>query len=294
LGLVSKRAALFQEHFLLPATQDGAIWPFSREYLKPPHFHNQLEFLLMLRGRARARIARSLYTVHAGQLVWHLPGIEHELLDPSSDCDLRVVLIEPDLWASVAQSLAQLRESRTLELGTLLAGRPVVELRQRDFERLRELCEPTCSRELTTRGETTERLRLALSLAWTATISDHEDRRALSLGELASCLLFEDPSLERSSLCRLLDVSEGYLSRRFQSELGLSFLEQRARQRVTRFVTHVNRGGANYLEAALAAGFGSYSQLHRVFSSIVGLSPSDYFTLATRNDRANWRTLLGR
>ena len=168
-----------------------------------------------------------------------------------------------------------------------------MELTRRDFERLRELCEATCARELTTRSETTARLRLALDLAWRATCSNHDDRRALSLVELAGCLLLEDPSLERSQLCHTLDVSEGYLSRRFQSELGLSFLEQRARLRVASFVTHVNRAEQNYLAAALASGFGSYSQLHRVFSSIVGLSPSNYFTLATRNDRANWRTLSG-
>jgi len=217
-------------------------------------------------------------------LVWHLPGVEHEFLEPSADCDLRVLLFEPDLLASVAA----LRQ-----LGALVAGRPVVELARSDFEQLRDLCEDTCARELTTRAETNERLRRALAIAWRATLAGHDDRRALSLVELASCLLLEDPSLERHRVCRSLDVSEGYLSRQFQRELGLSFREQRARLRVARFVNQVSRAHQNYLEAALAAGFGSYSQLHRVFSSIVGLSPSNYFTLATRNDRANWRTLHG-
>jgi AraC-like DNA-binding protein len=136
-------------------------------------------------------------------------------------------------------------------------------------------------------------LRSTLAIAWAATQRDHDDRRPLSVVEQASCLLLQDPSLERSSVCRRLDVSEGYLSRRFQSELGLQFLEQRARLRVVRFVTEVSRAGQNYLSAALAAGFGSYSQLHRVFSAVVGLSPSAYFTSTARNDRANWRSLNG-
>lgn len=276
--------ALFQEHFLLPATRDGAIWPFSREYSKPPHFHNQLELLLILRRHGVVRIGRSRYPVHAGQLVWHLPGVEHALLESSADCDLRVVMFEPDLPAKIAGPR---------QFGALAAGRPVVELTRSDFDRLHEQCDATCALELTTRAETTARLRQILSIAWAATLANHDDRRALSLVELASCLLLEDPSLERSRVCRALDVSEGYLSRRFQSELGLSFLEQRARLRVASFVTQVNRANCTYLEAALASGFGSYSQLHRVFSAVVGLSPNRYFTLDTRNERANWRTLSG-
>ncbi len=296
---MADRGALFQEHFLLPATADGAIWPLSREYSKPPHFHNQLELLLLLRGSARVRNAHSFHRVHAGQLVWHLPGVEHELVDGSPDCDLRVLMFEAHLTASVARSFARTPSARAesssgmRELGALVAGRPVVELTRQEFEQLREACDATCARELNTRAETSARLRQALTLAWAATRSNHDDRRALSLVELASCLLLEEPSLERSSVCRALDVSEGYLSRRFQSELGLSFLEQRARSRVVRFVTQINRGRQSYLDAALDSGFGSYSQLHRVFSAVVGLAPSAYFTLATRNDRANWRTLHG-
>ena len=105
--------------------------------------------------------------------------------------------------------------------------------------------------------------------------------------ELASCLLFVDPGLERSAVCRALDVSEGYLSRRFQSELGLSFSEQRARTRVATFVTQVNREGSNCLRAAHESGFNSYSQLHRVFGQVVGINPKAYFRPETRNARAN-------
>ena len=104
--------------------------------------------------------------------------------------------------------------------------------------------------------------------------------------ELASAALLEDPSLSRPSVCRLLDVSEGYLSRRFQAELGVSFQEQRARVRVARFVTHVSRGGRSALQAALDAGFGSYSQLHRAFTYVVGMSPRHYLRQGGREARS--------
>jgi AraC-like DNA-binding protein len=295
---------MFQEHYLLPSTVDGAIWPLSPDHLKPRHFHAQLEFLLMLRGRAQVRIGRSVHTVHAGQLVWHLPGVEHALCEASSDCDLRVVHVEPDLCAEIGREFSELGPGCapgrpggssfvgwTRGLGELASGRPVVELKQRDRDCLFEQSEVTCAGDGLEPGEVSRRLRLLLSAAWAATRTDHDDRRALSLVELASCLLFDDPSLGRSEICRALDVSEGHLSRRFQLELGISFLQQRARLRVARFVTHVTRERRNCLEAALASGFGSYSQLHRVFVQVVRASPQRYFSPTLRNSRANRVTL---
>jgi AraC-like DNA-binding protein len=98
-------------------------------------------------------------------------------------------------------------------------------------------------------------------------------------------MLLEQPWLDRPALCRALDVSEGYLSRRFSAELGVSLLEQRARLRVVRFIAHVTRERRSYLDAALLAGFGSYSQLHRVFVAMLGMSPRAYFEADGRNSR---------
>jgi AraC-like DNA-binding protein len=295
---MAERAAMFQEHYLLPSTRDGAIWPLARDYLKPRHFHAQLELLLLLRGRAEVRVGRSLHVVHRGQLVWLLPGVEHAVTGLSSDCELRVIQVEPDLCVSAARELngAGVAEATpgagsfsgwAEQLGRLTCGRPVVELSQRDRDHLLEQCDATCADSGMTPGEVPGRLRRALTVAWSATLGDHDSRRPLSLVELAACLLFEVPSLERSAVCRALDVSEGYLSRRFSQELGISFSEQRARLRIARFVTHVNRDRQNYLAAALSSGFGSYSQLHRVFSRIVRVSPKNYFSAGLRNVRAN-------
>ncbi|MEO6599989.1 MAG: AraC family ligand binding domain-containing protein, partial [Polyangiaceae bacterium] len=153
---MSEPMALFQEHYLLPSTVDGAIWPLARDYPKPRHFHAQLELLLLLRGRAQLRIGRTLHTAHAGQLVWQLPGVEHVMCEASADCDFRVLHVEPDLCAAVGRQLAQLVPSSsatradslfdwTRVLGELTSGRPVVELKQRDRDLLLEQCEATCA-----------------------------------------------------------------------------------------------------------------------------------------------------
>jgi len=296
LGMTAK-VAIFQEHLLLPTTVNGAIWSFDPGYWRPAHFHAQTEFLLVQRGRATERVGRTLHTAHAGQLIWHLPGVEHQLVAASSDCEFTVVQAEPDQCSAIMRGFGAVARDETnasptsfagwvRALGRLTAGRPVVEVKRSDRDLLLEACSVT-SQSTTLRPEqSAHRLHVAFANAWRATLSDHDDRRLTSLVELACCLLLEDPSLDRPSICRALDVSESYLSRRFQLELGISFVEQRTRLRLVRFSTHVARDNRNYLEAALEAGFGSYSQLHRVFVRLAGIGPREYFAQGGRNKRA--------
>lgn len=280
---------------LLPHTSSGAVWTFSRPDQKPSHFHPQIEFVLVLRGKAVERIGTAQYAVHAGQLIWHLPGIEHEMLSASADLDLRVVHVEPDLVAPgrprapASAVRASDRDSFApwvRDLGWLAAGRPVVELKRCDQDALLEHCDlPSTERHDEADGGERDRLARVLASAHRATRADHDDRRPNSLVELACCLLLEQPSLARPDVCRELGVSEGYLSRRFSAELGISFLEQRARLRLVRFLTHVTRDRQNFLESSLSAGFGSYSQLHRVFTQLIGMSPRAYLQRGGRNGR---------
>lgn len=288
-------SAIFQEHVLLPHTSSGAVWPFSRPDQKPSHFHPQIEFVLVLRGMAVERIGTTQYAVHAGQLIWHLPGMEHEMVSASADLDLRVVHVEPDLATRSHPRAARLGAPPpeldsfapwVRDLGWLAAGRPVVELKRGDQDALLEDCDlPSTERRDERDGDEQERLARVLAGAHRATRADHDDRRPNSLVELACCLLLEQPALARSEVCRELGVSEGYLSRRFSAELGISFLEQRARLRLVRFLTHVTRERQNFLEASLSAGFGSYSQLHRVFTQLIGMSPRAYLQRGGRNGR---------
>jgi len=296
---VSIGAAIFQEHLISPQTASGAIWPFNRDYWRPAHYHSQLELILVTRGRLRERLGLSTHTAHAGQLLWHLPGVEHEVVEASADCDFLVLQAESDLCQQVAARVRRTRELPAAspaasedwvrELGWATAGRPVVELKQRDRDRVLDACAVTFERDGLSPEDATRRLHAALEAAWRGTLDDHDDRRPSSLVELACCLILEDPSLAQPELCRALDVSEGHLSRCFRAELGVPFVMQRARLRVGAFCTHVARDEKSFLEAALLAGFGSYSQLHRVFVQLVGMSPREYFRYGGRNRRSEVR-----
>lgn len=91
-------------------------------------------------------------------------------------------------------------------------------------------------------------------------------------------LLARDPSLGGKEIAAELGLSLSRLARVFKVEMGMSLVEYRNRLRLERFDVLLDAGGDNLLEAALAAGFGSYSQFHRVFRALRGVTPKQYLT----------------
>jgi transcriptional regulator GlxA family with amidase domain len=96
------------------------------------------------------------------------------------------------------------------------------------------------------------------------------------LTSAAVAMLAEDPGLGGKSIAARLDVSLGRLARVFKSEIGMSLVEYRNRLRLDRFTALLDTGHRNLLEAALASGFGSYAQFHRVFRTLRRATPSEY------------------
>ena len=89
-------------------------------------------------------------------------------------------------------------------------------------------------------------------------------------------LLESDPSLTAEKLGESLRLSASRVARLFKSELGVSLVEYRNGLRLERFSRLLDERGGNLLEAALAAGFGSYSQFYRVFVAQRGTTPGGY------------------
>ena len=53
-------------------------------------------------------------------------------------------------------------------------------------------------------------------------------------------------------------------------------MDYRNRLRLEKFVALLDRGETNLLDAALEAGFGSYSHFHRVFRARLHVTPREY------------------
>jgi AraC-like DNA-binding protein len=91
-------------------------------------------------------------------------------------------------------------------------------------------------------------------------------------------MLTDDPSLRGGAIARKLGVSLSRFARVFKLDMGISLVDFRNQLRLDRFLSLVDSGGSNLLESALAAGFGSYSQFHRVFRELRGASPRQYLS----------------
>jgi AraC-like DNA-binding protein len=90
--------------------------------------------------------------------------------------------------------------------------------------------------------------------------------------------LARSPSLSGATLAEQHGVSVSRLARAFKAEMGISIVEHRNRLRLQRFFQLVE-AGRGLLPSALAAGFGSYAQFHRVFRAQHKSSPGVYLGL---------------
>ena len=279
--------ALLQE-LVFDSLPEGAVWPFDRDYIRPPHFHGQLECLLVTRGAATLYLGTRAARIKTDQLCWILPGVPHVMGEFSDDFDMWVVQFDPALvesrWRDVAGGDDRAEPGPfahwSVPLGEKLAGRAVVDVTAAEARSLGELAASIWTAGA--RPEARARLAELCTLALRVTLANLDQRRALSVAEIASCLLLSSPSIDRPAAAAALGVSEGFLSRAVQRDLGVTFVEHRARTRVAHFLALMQAGQLNLLAAALGAGFGSYSQFYRTFSRVSGSRPRDYLGAGRR------------
>jgi AraC-like DNA-binding protein len=116
--------------------------------------------------------------------------------------------------------------------------------------------------------------RLGHSFRAARSVSHALTRR--SLGFVNDC-----PEISRDEIARRSNASPGEISRHFHRDMGLPLSAYRTRVRLLRFIQLVDAGNT-FLHAALAAGFGSYSQCHRVFHATLACAPSTFFASPIR------------
>lgn len=281
---------IFQEG-VNPTKAQGVVWRSRGEGASPPHFHGQLEFLLVRSGSARLKIGTKDYALSRGSLAVLLPGITHFTSQFSADFDMWVVGFEPEHVRAVSHTHGFGSSNKSLSLldarlenaspfsGWLLSiaqhvrGCPVLRPERYEFELLDDLCHRQSA--LQNKGIAPPEVDQILTKVFELSEAQADYGSALSLPLLAGCLLAQDTGLGRTALCKSLDISPSYLARLFKQELGLPMSEYRSRARVAAFLASARRG-ASLLSSSLSAGFGSYSQLYRTFSQVTGCRPQDY------------------
>jgi len=238
------------------------------------HRHAELEFNLVTQGAGLYLLANRKYQIRRGDLLWLFPAQEHVLVEQTPDFEMWIGVFKPRLVRRVATdpNARILRQSNP-------TGEYCRRLAQRDHARLE---------------------------AWFARLADAREQPGLFNAGLGYALLdswwhFEravevpvgdvHPAVERAArlirdessplgleeLARRSGLSAARLSRLFKRQTGVPLVEFRNRQRLEKFLQLYGAGQrVTMLAAALAAGFGSYPQFHRVFTRTVGRSPGAY------------------
>jgi methylphosphotriester-DNA--protein-cysteine methyltransferase len=120
--------------------------------------------------------------------------------------------------------------------------------------------------------------------------SSPEPRKHRAVSATVS-MLAKDPSLGGKQIAGELGISVSRLARVFKRDMGMSLVEYRNRLRLDRFWVLVDGGRPSLLEAALAAGFGSYAQFHRVFRAQRHLTPREYLRRRRIREEASQEAL---
>jgi len=261
---------LFQP-FPMEGSARAQVWGYAPQYRRPRHMHLEPELNLVAEGRGSFGTGESKLWVEAGDLIWWKPGQDHELLTASEDFRLYACAVTPQFSDRVLGPTS----GSTLESPHNIRLSP---------EALAELVKSCAIAGLARQDRAAQEARVAE--LWREAHALHAPRPHVVTAKTLRALLAE-PDMGRDDLAARAGCYPSELSRHFHRDMGETLTACRSRIRLLRFIEAVDRGATNLLDAALAGGFGSYSQCHRVFQRTFGFCPRKFFGAETRRQMAD-------
>jgi AraC-like DNA-binding protein len=218
-------------------------------------------------GHAQFAFGDKTVAVAAGDLLWWTPGQDHELCKASENFDLYVVGVSPEFSERVlGQRAAAIQGGPRLSRLSIAQVTAMVSLCQLD----------DCAADIQAREHRVgEFWRIAHDHRLGASKMHLITQRSLKI--VQAC-----PDLYRVQVAEQARVCPSEVSRYFHRDLGITLVAYKTRLRLMRFIQLVDAGSSSLLAAANKAGFGSYSQCHRVFQQTFGCSPRTYFSTQVR------------
>jgi AraC-like DNA-binding protein len=261
------------------------------------HHHLELELNLVARGSITYIIGKNRFTFGRGEILWLFPGQPHRLIDRTPDALYYVAVFKPSLIARCCHQpeTAVLGKRRPAGNAVLHATMPPVMLElikgmmdsliqgNLDHETLNKEAgfgiTPGFRYEHANADLLNSGLAHILHLAWVNQLASSSECRAVQLHPAVLKALdllkadFETGSLE--NLAGQCGVSHSYLSRIFHRQVGMPINRYRNTMRLERFweIRKSSKFRMNISEAVYQAGFGSYSQFHKVYRATYGRGP---------------------
>ena len=241
------RGAILAE--LPPTPAPGALYGYDPYDHHPMHFHGQLEWLVVWRGRARFRIGSTDYELRPGSLVCILPNRMHMLLEASDDLDFGLIFADPEYAQQVyTQNNAT---ERWLDRSPFAGWLPemvermgpnlVCTVAHGELAVFRELFVEQHQRQL--QGDVPD-LALLLQAARQFTLQRAPSEHGVA--EEVFAWVVAEPWLTAPELARRLGVSQSWMTRCLKQGLGNNLAELRGRVR-----THGRAAAAGICRSAV-------------------------------------------
>lgn len=226
------------------------------------HHHQELEFNLIIAGKGAYFLEDRHYDLAPGTLVWLLPGQRHRLLR-SPDLDMWVGSLDTTHYAPA------LLEEVVRHPIKRLAAEDAVAL-DRLYSHLSQDADAPEVHEAGLRYAVLSTMHAARTSAGPPPPLLHP-----AVTQALALLRASDEIANMAALAKRCGVSANYLGDLLASQTGRGFVEWRNIARLERFQNHYPES-EDLLTAALAAGFGSYTQFHRVFLDTIGTTPGHW------------------
>lgn len=263
------------EELNIPAEWHGNLWHYRfQDWKHSFHQHVELEFNLITQGSGIYLLGQEKYHVRRGDLIWLYPTENHVLVRETADFEMWIAVIKPEALVHIATDSNQQPLCRDEASGECFRRLPLGQLQRLDS---------LFSEVIATKNQPAH-FNAGLGYAFLTSWNDFESARAIPVEDVhpaverAARKLQQDctiPSLEK--LAVHAGLSSARLSRLFKQQTGITMVEFRNRLRIGEFLKIYGTGQRHtMLDAALAAGFGSYPQFHRVFKSVIGTSPRSH------------------
>jgi AraC-like DNA-binding protein len=261
----------------LRANEPGIIWLYSNvNLMNRPHSHKELELNCVTHGHATYLIEQRRYQIAEGSILWLFPAQSHMLVDRSPDFEMWLGIFPPDLISTACSSD---RNRLLAELNPF--GRFCKRLSSSQLASVTRLFA-----DIVAAKSNDDRFRMglgyALLAAWDAYLDADQAPKSNelhpSVERAVRFLRDEQEFCTMAQLSCYVGLSPSRLRKVFSDQVGVSLMDFRNQQRIDRFMRLYRRGGqVSMLTAALACGFGSYLQFYRVFKSITGSAPLEYY-----------------
>lgn len=230
--------------------------------------HAELELLLVVQGACAVTAGGEHHELTRGSLLWCAPGQWHEVTRISSDLVMWAGMFGDDLVRALSPEERRPRDARASEC-VRLSSVELAAVSRSAFELLQHRAEPRFRPALEAFLVSVSRVGSLAVAAPRALLPTHP-----SVAKAAELLTYAAERWSLKALAKRAGLSPCQLSRLFHAEMGVTLEHFGNHQRVQRFEALYGDGSrGNLLDAALDAGFGSYSQFFRVYRKVAGRSP---------------------